>query len=308
MTDKRKELCPAEQIEVGHEDKFYYEITDACVMCEVCVRECPVGAITLEAEKYSIKPTACIDCGTCSVVCQTGAARRVPYIRESISIKEIDLSKCYFNAGCALSLYKPEVPEMMLHLLQEHLGDIKLQTTCCRHNPCIETGSTIINNCAGCDRRFRSLYQGISTISYWEVIDSIPNLKLPDHSGLKVSIHDSCGYRHKPQVHKAVRSLLKKMNIEIEEAAFNGTESVCCGDNFYGVVPNEQVEKRIQMRADQFPCKDVVVYCIGCVRAMISGGKKPHYLPDLLFDRNAEPMTDSLDEYHSKLLDYIETH
>lgn len=142
----------------------------------------------------------------------------------------------------------------------------------------------------------------------WEVIDGIPDLVLPNHSGLKVSIHDSCGYRHKPQVHRSIRSLLTKMNIEIEEAQFSGTESICCGDNFYGAVPNEQVEERIRMRAEQFPCDNVVVYCIGCVRAMTSAGKTPLYLPDLLLDRVGEPMPDTLDEYHSKLNEYIQKH
>ena len=210
--------------------------------------------------------------------------------------------------GCALSLYKPDVPEKMLKLLQEHLVNVELHSICCRHDPSLEPGSTIINNCAGCDRRFRSLYEGIYTISYWEVIDSIPDLPLPDYRGLKVSIHDSCGYRHKPQVHKAIRSLLAKMNIEIEETQFSGMESVCCGDNFYGTVPNEQVEERIRMRTEQFPCDDIVVYCIGCVRAMISGGKTPHYLPDLLLNRVGEPMLDTLDEYHSRLAEYIQKH
>lgn len=185
---------------------------------------------------------------------------------------------------------------------------VQFHNNCCRHDPKLEAGSVIINNCEGCDRRFRSLYEGISTISYWEVIDGIKGLPLPDHSGLTVSIHDSCGYRHKPQVHRAIRSLLQKMNIKIVEAEFCGTESVCCGDNFYGHVPNEQVEERIRMRAEQFPCQDVVVYCIGCVRAMTAGGKTPRYLPDLLFDRTAEAMSDILDEYHTKLVEYIERH
>ena len=196
----------------------------------------------------------------------------------------------------------------MLKLLQDYLGNVKFHNICCRHDPGLDPGSTIINNCAGCDRRFRSLYESINTISYWEVIDSITGIPLPDHSGLKVSIHDSCGYRHKPQVHKAIRNLLSKMNIEVEEARFSGTESVCCGDIFYGAVPNEQVEKRIRMRAEQFPCDNVVVYCIGCVRALISAGKAPLYLPDLLLDRAGEPMPDTLDEYHSKLENYIQKH
>ncbi|MDY5423211.1 4Fe-4S binding protein [Hornefia butyriciproducens] len=298
----------AEAIVTGVEDKFHYVITDSCVACGTCAGECPVGAITNETGTYQINPELCIDCGTCSVVCPVGAAIRLPRIRESIDIDDIDMDKCYFNPGCALSLYKPDVPQLMLNLLNKHFGNVKFHNTCCRHDPKLESGSTIINNCAGCDRRFRSLYEGINTISYWEIIDSIPGLELPDHSGLTVSIHDSCGYRHKPQVHEAIRSLLRKMNINIVEAEYSGTESVCCGDNFYGYVPNTEVQERIRMRAEQFPCQDVVVYCIGCVRAMIEGGKTPRYLPDLLFDRTAEAMPDTLDEYHSKLVDYIELH
>ncbi|MDD3251108.1 MAG: heterodisulfide reductase-related iron-sulfur binding cluster [Lachnospiraceae bacterium] len=229
-------------------------------------------------------------------------------IRESCSIDRIDMEKCYFNPGCAMSVYKPEVPRMLWELLKEYLGDVKFHDICCRHDPRLPEGATVINNCAGCDRRFRSLYAGIHTISIWEMLDHIDGLKLPDHSGLTVSVHDSCGYRHKPQVHKAIRSLLCKMHITILEAEFSGTRSVCCGDNFYGYVPNERVEARIKERADQFPCDNVVVTCIGCVRAMTAGGKIPRYLPDLLLNRVSEAMPDSLDEYHGKLVDHIEGH
>ena len=45
---------------------------------------------------------------------------------------------------------------------------------CCHHDPCLPAGSVIINNCAGCDRRFRKLYEGISTITYREMLDSLP--------------------------------------------------------------------------------------------------------------------------------------
>ena len=133
-------------------------------------------------------------------------------------------------------------------------------------------------------------------------------LALPDHGGLTVSVHDSCSYRHKPQVHAAVRSLLRKMNIEIIETAFSGTRSVCCGDNFYGYVPNEQVEARMKERADQFPCENVAVTCIGCVHAMTIGGKRPLYMPDLILGRLSDPATDTLDEYHGRVAAYREEH
>lgn len=301
-------LAPAKQIRCGIEDKFHYHITTDCVSCGVCAKACPVNAISNGQSQYTVNPEKCIDCGTCSSVCPKGAAVRIPFIRQSIDINEIDPEHLYFNPGCAMSIYKPKLPHIISNILKDRFEHIQMHSVCCRHNPQIPQGSIIINNCAGCDRRFRSLYEGINTISLWEVLDSFSDLKLPNYTGLTVSVHDSCGYRHKPQVHQAIRNLLAKMHIDIVESKFSRTESVCCGDNFYGYVPNADVEKRIRMRATQLPSDNVVVYCIGCVRAMEFAGKTPLYLPDLILDRKTEMMQDTLDEYHLKLEQYIDEH
>lgn len=226
----------------------------------------------------------------------------------SISREQIDMGKCWFNPGCAMNLYKPELTGKMLELLREHFGDVKYHDKCCRHNPGLPEGATIINNCAGCDRRFRSEHPGIQTITFWEMIDGIEGLELPSHAGLTVSVHDSCSFRMKPQVHAAVRSILRKMDIEIVEAKESGMKSVCCGDNFYSHIPNEEVEAFHRRRAAQMPCDDVIVYCIGCVRSMTAGGKRPLYLPELVFGGKSAPMLDTLDEYHGALEEYIELH
>ena len=41
---------------------------------------------------------------------------------------------------------------------------------------------------------------------------------------------------------------------------------------------------------------------------MNAAGKIPHYLPDMLFGRKTELMSDSLNQYHTKLADYIARH
>jgi hypothetical protein len=226
----------------------------------------------------------------------------------SIQISDIDMGKCYFNPGCALSIYKPEAGENILDILNKHFGPVQLHSVCCRHDPQLPQGATIINNCAGCDRRFRSLYEGIQTISLWEVLDSIENLPLPDYNGMIVSVQDSCSFRSKPQVHAAVRSILRKMNIKIMESDFSGTKSICCGDNFYPKLPIEKVTELQKKRAAQMPCEDVVVYCVSCIKSMAIGGKIPHHMVDLVLNEETQLQETRLNVYHDALNQYIEKH
>lgn len=226
----------------------------------------------------------------------------------SICITEIDREKCYFNPGCAMNVYKPKTGLKIANMLNQSFGPVKYHDLCCHHNPQLPYGSTIINNCAGCDRRFRSQYEGIQTISLWEVLDCIENLPLPDHTGLTVSVHDSCSFRQKPQVHAAVRNLLRKMNIKIVESEYSGTNSICCGDNFYSRLPIEKVTELQKKRAAQMPCQDVVVYCVSCIKSMAIGGKTPYHMADLVLDEITEPQETRIDVYHEELNRYIDRH
>lgn len=218
------------------------------------------------------------------------------------------MTKTYFNPGCALSIYKPEMENRILSLLKDNIGEVQLHKICCRHDPQLEAGSRIINVCAGCDRRFRNLYEGISTISLWEIIDSLNSFPFPDYKGLKMSVHDACPVREKPQVHNAVRSLLSKMNIDVVETEFNGTRSICCGDDFYPKLPVEKVHEQMKKRADSMPCEEVCVYCVSCVKSMYIGGKTPRHLMDLLMGETTEPQIYDTVLWHEQLQKYIDEH
>ncbi|HDK7155412.1 TPA: (Fe-S)-binding protein [Clostridium botulinum] len=218
------------------------------------------------------------------------------------------MTKTYFNPGCALSIYKPEIENKVLKFLNENYGEVTLHKICCHHNPQLEAGSLIINVCAGCDRRFRSLYEGISTISLWEVLDGLEAFQYPDYKGLKLSVHDACPVREKPQVHKAVRNLLKKMNIDVVETKFSGTNSICCGDDFYPKLPIEKVRQKMKERANSMPCNEVCVYCVSCIKSMYIGGKTPRHLIDLLIGQTTEPQIWDTVKWHEQLQDYIDKH
>ena len=51
-----------------------YKITDKCIGCSACSRQCPVGAISGEIrKKFEIDQEKCIKCGKCVATCRFGA-------------------------------------------------------------------------------------------------------------------------------------------------------------------------------------------------------------------------------------------
>lgn len=216
--------------------------------------------------------------------------------------------KQIYAPGCALMIYKPKLANKVLEFLNKDSGDIPEHLICCRHDPHLEKGTMVINTCAGCDRRYRQLYEGITTISLWEVLAESKTFPFPNYNGLEMSIHDACPTRTEERVHSAIRKLLKRMNIKIVEAENTGTKSICCGDSFYGSLPVDDVKKKMRERAHEMPCENVVVYCVSCIKAIYIGGKKPRYMVDLLFGEETQIDTYEPDEWHSELNKFIDKH
>lgn len=216
--------------------------------------------------------------------------------------------KKVFAPGCALMIYKPKLERKVLELLNNKLGDIEEYLICCRHKPNLEKGTQIINICAGCDRRYRELYEGITTISLWEVLAEVKEFPFPDYKGKEMTILDACPTRDQERIHNAVRVLLKKMNITLVEPEKTKTKGICCGDSFYGVLPVEQVKEQMKKRAEDMPASDVVVYCVSCSKSMYIGGKTPRYLVDLLFGEDTDPGIFEPDNWHKQLNDFIDEH
>ena len=216
--------------------------------------------------------------------------------------------KRVFAPGCALMIYKPQLAEKMLEFLNEDLGNVDEHLICCRHEPTLLAGTQVINTCAGCDKRYRELYAGVTTVSLWEVLMDSESFPFPDYKGQKMTILDACPTRDQNRIHTAIRSLMTRMNIRIVEPAKTKTKGTCCGDSFYGVLELEQVKEQMTRRSAEMPADDVVVYCVSCCKAMQIGGKRPRYLVDLLLGEGTDRGISDLDEWHAQLDRFIEEH
>lgn len=213
-----------------------------------------------------------------------------------------------YAPGCALLLYKPRLAEKVLAHLNSGGETVLAHLTCCRHEPGLDPGSVVVNTCAGCDKRYRELYEGVSTVSLWEVLADSDSFDFPDYHGAEMTIHDACPTRTEDRVHVAVRRLLEKMNIAVVEPRATRTSAVCCGDSFFGTLPDERVKSLMAKRADSMPRQDVVVYCVSCVKAMHIGGKRPRYLVDLLFGEDTTEGVFEPGAWHAQIEEFIASH
>ena len=120
-----------------------YTITDKCVGCTLCARNCPVQAIsgTLK-ERHKIDAGLCIRCGLCGKLCGSGAIRdQYGKFATKLSKSEwkhpkIDASTC---AGCSLCI--ENCPKNCLALTSPKFhGDIRTVAELVKPEDCIGCG------------------------------------------------------------------------------------------------------------------------------------------------------------------------
>ncbi len=213
-----------------------------------------------------------------------------------------------YAPGCALMLYKPRLATRALEWLRGELGDVEEHLTCCRHAPGLPVPARVVNICPGCDRRYRQLYAGVSTVSLWEILAGSPTFPFPDYGGAVMTVLDACPTRDQERVHEAIRTVLARMNVSILEPEKTRTRGACCGDAFYGAVPVAEVKARMRARAAEMPADGVVVYCVSCCKAMHIGGRRPRYILDLLFAEETVPGTFEPEEWHAAIDVFIVAH
>ncbi len=64
-------------------------IPDSCIACQICIGECPVGAIELSTEGVAhIDPEVCVGCGKCSESCPVNAVRFEKKKRKAQSVEK----------------------------------------------------------------------------------------------------------------------------------------------------------------------------------------------------------------------------
>ena len=194
--------------------------------------------------------------------------------------------KTLFVPGCALMKYKPgRIADISRFLREKSMMD-DLWMPCCKSDRRLTERVSLITCCPGCSHQFQMLYPDFPVLSLWKVLaDS--DFPFPDYHGARMSIHDSCSARNRRsfEMQDSVRWLCGRMNIQLVEPEWTKAAARCCGGS---ATDPESRRKMALRRAGEFPEKNVVVYCTGCVRSFSITEVIPRHILDLLYKEPTE--------------------
>ncbi|WP_159722561.1 (Fe-S)-binding protein [Enterococcus sp. CSURQ0835] len=218
-----------------------------------------------------------------------------------------------FMAGCSLSSTSPERVGQVIADLKKIYPELAVIQACCgkptkmigeqaafkrrfgQLTDKVEAAEIdeLIVACQGCIKVMREENQ-FKTSSLWV---KLAEMGLPKEfvgkaqaSDVIFSIQDSCPTKDMPEIHEAVRYLLKELGYEVKKSRLTGKNTMCCGMGGMCGVSNPPLAKEIaQKRVHDFKTDHIVTYCASCTSAMQLGGGQAWHLLDLIYG----PVVDS---------------
>ncbi|MFA5527703.1 MAG: hypothetical protein WC996_03735 [Peptostreptococcales bacterium] len=208
-----------------------------------------------------------------------------------------------FLPSCKVKAYTPEGSRIIKDYLETNY-DIEV-TGCCKINYKSFTGKDrIVYLCNSCAAHTEESTPS-NMISLWELIDQDDNFDFPDYSGRKMAIQDCWRSYDRKSQQVAIRSLLEKMNIEVEEMDENFEKTRFCGISTLKDLPiisgklaprrftedaeglflphsEEDKQRLMEKHCQEIHSDEVICYCTACIEGISLGEKKGYHLLDVL--------------------------
>lgn len=230
-----------------------------------------------------------------------------------------------FFPGCALAGTRPEQTWQLYRHLQQQTPHLGMVLDCCT-KPSHDLGdqnhfasqfgslcqtlqqqgiTQVLTACPNCYQVFKRYAPQFEVKTVYEQLDQG---ELPPRANTQgmVTIHDPCVNRFEPQIHQAVRSLIGKSGLEVQEMTNKGKTALCCGEGGCVMATNRDLALSWRdRRAKQSQERLITTYCAGCVEFLRPVAQTVHIV-DLLFaplvglDRKARH-AGSLKRYRNRL-------
>ncbi|MDD2539777.1 MAG: VTT domain-containing protein [Desulfuromonadaceae bacterium] len=206
-----------------------------------------------------------------------------------------------FFPGCSLSGTRPDGVSKVFAELQKNDPNVGIVFDCClkpsqtlgreqyvngmfeeMNNWLVQRGvKEVLVACPNCQVMFDTLGHGLQVKTVWERLAE-SGLLLERVSGT-VTVHDPCVIRDAQLVHQAVRNLLQRQGLAVEEMPHSRINTVCCGKGGAVDMINPDLATTWgSLRKKEANGRRIITYCAACVQEL--GGHTPtNHLVDVLF-------------------------
>ncbi len=294
------------------------KLVNSCSLCGLCERVCPedfaVQDLCLQARRSMVRrgkvPPSAHEFALQDM--RFSLSERFRLVRHAPGRTQ---SAHAFFPGCQLCASSPgQVKRLYRHLMEGLSGGTGLMLGCCGA-PAFWAGQEdefhrvaeeirqdwealgrprLIAACSTCFRMFAEHLPEVPTISLWQLLEENglpPSFASASHRPL--AVHDPCTTRPYPAVQDAVRRLLQRQGIPVEELSLSRDKTECCG--FGGLMQNANpdLSREVAARRARTSPLDFLTYCAMCRDSLASVGKRALHLLDLLFPApdGVEPAT-----------------
>ncbi len=231
---------------------------------------------------------------------QTFSTSSVFTLSKGPKIKD-GMPKTVFFPGCSFPAYSPELVMESYKYLCQKIPGTGIVLNCCG-KPSRDMGNEekfhsifsktmeefsrlgveeIIVACINCHKIFVE-NSGIRIRTIYELMTEMGFPKPVSGDRRKISVHDVCPARYRPEIRNAVREIVSGLDYEIVEMTFRNEVTRCCGAGGCAPCGNTGLSDRhSQKRVDQAKGR-IVTYCAHC-RERISSYTSSLHVLDLVF-------------------------
>lgn len=195
--------------------------------------------------------------------------------------------KTVFFPGCSLSGSRPEAVHRIFDHLQQIDPAIGIVLDCCL-NPShilgreqyanamfremndwlVQQGvQNVLVACPNCRAMFAASSIDLETTTIWEILATSEE-PLEQASG-RITIHDPCVSRNAEPVQNAVRALLRRQGLTVEEMPHTGKTTLCCGlGGAVNFIAPEKVTAAGTQREKEAAGRRIITYCASCAQTL----------------------------------------
>jgi Fe-S oxidoreductase len=142
---------------------------------------------------------------------------------------------------------------------------------------------TVLVACPNCHRIFKEYGGELDVRTVYEVL---AETGFPRNGNVSatVTLHDPCAVRSEESVHGAVRELVARSGMTVQEMPHHGVKTLCCGEGgAVGLLTPELAKNWCAKMAAETQNHRVITYCAGCANFLGTVTPTSHLL-DLMFE------------------------